>query len=89
VKYLLLSAADCATIVDIYECSIGLDSPRFTKIIDRLRSDTGGDFEDIAETLKRSPICPPCEIEGFPDCCESLLARKLGRRLARLIERAK
>lgn len=55
----------------------------------RLAEDAGGDFEDIAAQLKNLPICAACSIEGQAGNCVALAANKLGRRLQRLIERAK
>lgn len=55
----------------------------------RADGDTGGDFEEIANELKRMGICPACSGESQERTCQSVEARKLGRRLWRLIERAK
>lgn len=51
--------------------------------------DTGGDFEEIANLLKDMKICAACVFESQEHSCSALEARRLGRRLWRLIERAK
>jgi hypothetical protein len=54
-----------------------------------LRHDTGDDAQEIADLLQRMPICGACSREGVASRCEVTDARKLGRRLRRLLERAR
>lgn len=58
-------------------------------VLERLRTDTGGDLEEIASLLKKTEICPACLLESQERSCCSLETQKIGRRLSRLIERAK
>lgn len=55
---------------------------------DRLKGESGGDFEDISAQLKGIPICHACVVESQQSYCNSLTSNKLGRRLLRLINRA-
>lgn len=54
----------------------------------RADGDTGGDFLEIADALKRMEFCPACRIESQERSCAVIDAQKLGRRLKRLIDRA-
>lgn len=91
-KYLLLSVEDAlllyGAILGLSMTQGGLPKGRITRIAERLRDDSGGDLRDIAARLKKLEICGACSIEGQASYCASLFANKLGRRLARLIERA-
>ena len=55
----------------------------------RLLAEEGADMEEIARALKQLPVCGACLIEGVAHGCESLDARRLGRRLDRLLKRAR
>lgn len=88
-NYLLLSTEDAATIVAGFAMR---RRPRagtpLARVLERLRADTGGDFEEIVGLLKRLPICGACAAEWQEKHCASLVANKLGRRLRRLVDRA-
>lgn len=58
------------------------------ELLERFNNETGADIEDIANQLKKLPLCPACILEGQERSCKSLDAQKLGRRLYRLIQRA-
>jgi len=51
--------------------------------------ETGADMQEIVDTLRAMPICAPCSIEMMPSSCLVLVAQKQGRRLRRLLERAR
>jgi hypothetical protein len=57
--------------------------------VDRLRADTGADIEEIVALLKKAPTCPACTIEAQERSCIAIRVRALGRRLARLLQRAR
>jgi hypothetical protein len=58
-------------------------------IYDRLNVEEGADMEEIVAALKKTPTCFACENEGQTSSCQSIETRKLGRRLNRLLERAR
>lgn len=58
-------------------------------IRERLARDTGADVEEIVSDLKGLSLCHACVFEGQETYCSSLLAQKTGRRLGRLLERAR
>lgn len=60
---------------------VRVDSPRAD-------GDTGGDFLEIADSLKQMTVCAACNIEAQARFCVAIYAQKLGRRLKRLIDRA-
>lgn len=60
----------------------------FSRILGRFEIEEGADILEIAKELKSMPICGACSIECQEENCNSIYSRKLGRRLARLIERA-
>jgi hypothetical protein len=55
----------------------------------RLVVEQGADIQEIVDKLKRTPTCPACVIEGQERYCSCWRARKLGRRLDRLLKRAR
>lgn len=66
-----------------------LDAEALIPITARLLGDTGADIEDIVAQLKGMSLCPACVIEGQERSCSAPEAQKLGRRLNRLLERAR
>ncbi len=84
-KYLVISISDARLILEELHLS---RNPALTNIISRLKQDTGANILDIATQLKKMEVCAACSIEGQERSCYSLLARKLGRRLYRLLLRA-
>lgn len=56
-------------------------------LVGRLRTDEGGDLEEIARSLKTCGPCGAGVIEGT-GCSASSYAQSVGRRLDRLVERA-
>lgn len=58
-------------------------------IKDRFEFETGADIQEIVDRLKSMSHCHACEVEGQTHYCQVNYARKLGRRLRRLLERAR
>ena len=58
-------------------------------IKDRFESEEGADIQEVVDLLTGMPHCPACQIEMQQHSCEVNFARKLGRRLRRLLERAR
>lgn len=83
-KYLILTVEDAAKIAR----ALPADGP-LGPIAARLKADTGADIEDIVARLKAFDACAPCVIEGFEESCCAWEAQKQGRRLRRLLERAR
>jgi hypothetical protein len=81
-KYLLLTVEDAQALAASPETNIDL------QISASVNADTGGDFADIANQLKKLEICCACSHESMSALCVAPLAQKLGRRLQRLIDRA-
>lgn len=88
-NYLLISVDDARVISRVLDGDDIQERVRFQMLQDRLEQDTGGDFEEIASLLKRQEICAACSIEGQANYCSSIETQKIGRRIARLIDRAK
>jgi hypothetical protein len=84
-RHLVIAATDAARIAAALRDA---KDPDLRRIGDRLAADAGGDMREIADQLKALDICGACWVEGQSASCYSLQAQKLGRRLARLIERA-
>jgi hypothetical protein len=55
----------------------------------RMAVETGADMADIARQLRDMSLCAACVIEAQESDCHVLGAQQLGRRLRRLLERAR
>lgn len=88
-KYLLLSVDDAHLISEVVLLDYSPVLGGAFKIAMSLKADEGGDFEEIASQLKSTEICIACSIEGQQHTCVAPESQKIGRRLQRLIERAK
>lgn len=86
-RYILLSVDDAEILAGILNIT-GLHEQE-SRLFNRLTKDTGGDFEDIAAQLKKTEICCACEVECQEHTCTAIQTQALGRRLQRLINRAK
>jgi hypothetical protein len=74
----------------VHTIAVNTDALRIIeRIIDRFRREEGADIEDIVARLKGAGVCAACEIEGQAAHCTALEAQKQGRRLRRLLERAR
>ena len=76
------------TIEDARALALSPETTADSIIADSINADTGADLRELAEALKKIPICTACGHEGMAGSCNALDAQKLGRRLARLVERA-
>ncbi len=89
-KYLVITLDDASTIATVLRASgLGTASPDVARIEARMRRDTGADMEEIVDLLQGAQLCAACKMECQEKHCEALLARKEGRRLRRLLERAR
>ncbi len=85
-RYLIITKEDAETLAALL--GAGYVDDAATRILERLHADTGGDIEQIARILKKLEACAASKIEAQP-CSAQIDAQKLGRRLARLLERAR
>jgi hypothetical protein len=65
------------------------ESARLGRIYDRLVVESGADMQEIVDTVASLPVCAACCIEGQEQSCQVWPAQKQGRRLRRLLERAR
>lgn len=84
-KYIIITLSDMKLILAEIGSS---ENIHLSRIKSRFESETGADILDIATLLKRTDVCAACSIEGQAHNCKSLISRKLGRRLYRLLLRA-
>lgn len=63
--------------------------PEGDPVRERMAGETGADMADIVRQLRDMPLCAACRIEAQESGCNVLDAQKLGRRLRRLLERAR
>lgn len=63
-------------------------APRVQLFVERVEVETGADLQDIVGQLKAAEPCHACVVEAQLRSCVCWRSNKLGRRLARLIERA-
>jgi hypothetical protein len=94
IRYLIITQADAE---EIFDCLWG--SPVHSPALDRLFSrlicyadiphDIGAPIDEIVQALKYQDICPACGNEDQERDCVAIQSRKLGRRLARLLEIAR
>lgn len=94
-RYVILTLEDARELVNhivrsgVFKWLADDETRGIIRIYERLRDDTVADIEDIVGQLKRLDLCAPCVIEGMPEGCCAHDAQKLGRRLSRLLERAR
>jgi len=84
-RYVILELDDAKALA--LNASADIDA-QVQRVIDRIKTETGADIEDIIGQLKGIDTCTACAIEGQERSCVCWHANKLGRRLARLIDRA-
>ncbi len=65
------------------------NSGKLAAIYDRLVRENGADMHEIIDAFRTMPFCHACRVEGQEESCNVLAAQKLGRRLRRLLERAR
>ncbi len=85
-KYIVITLEDAKNLVVALDDA---ESPAIVKLVERFAAETGADMQEIVDLLKGQRLCPACVIEGQERTCQSIGAQKLGRRLNRLLERAR
>ena len=85
-RYIIITLEDAKRIAVFLRASLFSDTRR---LIERFEREEGADIEDIVARLKGSEICAACAIEGQASYCTALESQKQGRRLRRLLERAR
>jgi hypothetical protein len=89
-RYLVLTLEDARSILEVLDGSDAHGrNADLSRIRDRLRREEGADMEDLVRQLVDTDICAPCHIEGQSASCAVLWTQKQGRRLRRLLERAR
>jgi hypothetical protein len=84
-RYVIITLEDAKRIAN----HLSLGAHRLRSIQARLAADTGADMEEIVQRLTKLSLCCPCVIESMERDCKVHLAQKQGRRLRRLLERAR
>lgn len=90
-RYILVElsqAKDLLTVVRYGDQASPEQDESAQALLTRIENEIGADLVGIAAELKGMKICHACAIEGQEQYCKSLLAKKMGRRLFRLIKRA-
>lgn len=82
--YIILTLSDAKLLAN----NITINTPELERIKSRFELETGANLLQIVTWLKNMIICPACSIENQEHSCSSLVSRKLGRRLYRLLLRA-
>jgi hypothetical protein len=89
-RYLVLTLEDASAIATALRIlDIGAKSEAIARIQARLLHDTGANMQEIVNTLCDEEVCFACDNEGVAVSCGVLAANKQGRRLRRLLERAR
>jgi hypothetical protein len=83
-RYVVLTLDDAKALA---AASTGVINVR--QIRERLMQETGADMDDIVQQFKELEICAACSVEGQERSCVVHVARQQGRRLKRLLERAR
>lgn len=91
VRYIVLTLDDASAIADALHISALPERAQgnLLRIQERLRHETGADMQEIVDTLQKEEICYACKAEGVASSCAALTANQQGRRLRRLLERAR
>ena len=84
-RYVILALDDAKALA--LNASAAFDE-RVARVIARIEAETGADVEEIVDQLKGLDVCAACAIEGQERYCVCWQGNKLGRRLARLVDRA-
>ncbi len=88
-KYIVMALDDARAIADALRGRDVESTPDLARIRGRLAAETGADMQEIVDTLTSLGICAACSIESQESMCNALTARQQGRRLRRLLERAR
>lgn len=87
-RYVVVTLADARRIAAHLGLLHAL-GPDARRIRDRLAAEEGAALQEVVEDLQGLEICGACDLEGTADHCSALWARASGRRLRRLLERAR
>ena len=87
-KYVVLTLDDARQIADALPDGPGLPEP-VQHFRARMAAETGADMQEAVDALQKLDLCAACSIEAQESDCRVLAARRLGRRLRRLLERAR
>lgn len=87
-RYIVMTLDDAQEVARSISWLGALKSRSAAKFVERMRHETGADMEEIVRALAQSEPCPASKFES--QCCRpSVDSQKLGRRLRRLLERAR
>lgn len=84
-RYVILELSDAKALA--LNASAGFDE-RVARVLGRLEAETGSDVEDIVAQLKALEPCGACVHESMERYCVCWRGNRLGRRIARLVDRA-
>lgn len=89
-KYIIITDGDANIIAQALAVYVaGYMDPEAQRVRLRLEADTGADIQDIVDQLNGTETCAACNIEGQASYCIVWRTHRLGRRLRRLLERAR
>lgn len=89
-RYIVLTLNDARSILAaLQRAKADRQNADIARICERLEQEEGADMEDLVQQLVSEEICAPCHIEAQQASCVALRAQKQGRRLRRLLERAR
>ncbi len=89
-RYLILSTTDAELLYGAIHGFYPAERiPEIGRAVQRLRDDTGADLDAAVESLKSMPPCAACVIEAQERYCCAWSAQQFGRRLSRLLRRAR
>lgn len=89
-RYVVLTLGDARIVANLHAPGEGGGTQgEVARVLSRLRTETGADMEDIVRQFRTMKPCHACVVEGQERDCNVLDAQKLGRRLRRLLERAR
>lgn len=92
-KYMIVSLPQAKALLDAVKNGWGeefsAERAQYARaLLERIENETGADIEEIVSDLKGLNTCHACVVEGQESYCCSINAKKIGRRLNRLVERA-
>ena len=86
IRYIIITTEHAKQLASLARFSV---DENLRAIGERLEQDTGADIEDVVKQLAAMRVCFVCVNEGMERDCNVHWAKKLGRRLRRLLERAR
>jgi len=93
-RYIILTLADARLLANHVSVKAGSSLPdaqfqMLWRAVYRIQNDTGANIQDVVDQLLGAEACPACVIEGQQRSCIAWAVQGLGRRLRRLLERAR